>query len=189
MKRILVTGGAGFIGSAFVRWPLEQNPDDRVYRIATGIGQMRTHQYEKAAENGYRFVKVLALQSLGRTEEASILAQEYGSEGSIQTWFSQLNRSGQSQKLIEYLDGTGDIEIYHLAKDLGESKNLEAERKGKIADLKKNLAAWRTRTIAGMPIPNPSYDPARAHEWWNRRTGKPVDSTNRKRFPQTEKDQ
>ena len=91
-------------------------------------------------------------------------------------------------KLIEYLDGTGDIEIYHLAQDLGEKKNLLEERKGKIADLKRKLQNWRSQIIARMPIPNPSYDPKRAHEWWSMRTGKPVDSDNRKRFPQTEKD-
>ncbi len=91
-------------------------------------------------------------------------------------------------KLIEYLDGTGDVEIYHLANDIGETKNLLEERKGKIADLKKKLNAWREEVIARMPIPNPSYDPARAHEWWSMRNGKPVDSDSRKRFPQTEKD-
>lgn len=92
-------------------------------------------------------------------------------------------------KLIEYLDGSGDIELYHLADDLGERQNLKAERKGKVADLKKKLAKWRTETIARMPIPNPSYDPKRAHEWWSLRTGKPIDSASRKRFPQTERDQ
>ena len=91
-------------------------------------------------------------------------------------------------KLIEYLDGSGDIEIYHLAQDLGESRNLLAERKGKIADLKKKLFSWRESVLARMPLPNPSYDPERAHEWWSRRNAKPVDSDNRKRFPQTEKD-
>ncbi|MFK7849810.1 MAG: sulfatase [Akkermansiaceae bacterium] len=91
-------------------------------------------------------------------------------------------------KLIEYLDGTGDIEIYHLAKDLGETKNLVNERRGKAADLQAKLKAWRTEVIARMPINNPSYDPDRAHEWWSRRSGKPVNSDQRKRFPQTEKD-
>ncbi|MDF1813761.1 MAG: sulfatase [Verrucomicrobiales bacterium] len=91
-------------------------------------------------------------------------------------------------KLIEYLDGTGDIEIYHLANDLGETKNLVKERNGKVVDLKKKLAAWRNLVSARMPIHNPSYDPERAHEWWNLRSGKPVDSDGRKRFPPTEKD-
>jgi len=91
-------------------------------------------------------------------------------------------------KLIEYLDGTGDVELYHLASDLGETKNLVHERKGKAADLKRKLADWRVEVIARMPIPNPAFDPRRAHEWWSMRTGKPIDSDARKRFPQTEKD-
>lgn len=91
-------------------------------------------------------------------------------------------------KMIQYLDGSEDVEIYHLAHDLGETKNLAAERKGKIGDLSAKLKAWRTDVIARMPIPNPSYDPDRAHEWWSRKTGKPIDSDQRKRFPQTEKD-
>lgn len=91
-------------------------------------------------------------------------------------------------KLIEYLDGSGDVELYHLAKDLGEQKNLVEERKGKAADLKNKLRSWRVEVIARMPIRNPSFDPKRAHEWWSRRSGKPIDSDKRKRAPQTEKD-
>ncbi|MEM0970631.1 MAG: sulfatase/phosphatase domain-containing protein, partial [Verrucomicrobiota bacterium] len=91
-------------------------------------------------------------------------------------------------KLIQYLDGTGDVEIYHLANDLGETKNLKAERSGRIADLTKKLSAWRAEVSARMPIPNPSYDSDRALEWWSMRTGKPIDSASRKRFPQTEKE-
>ncbi len=33
MKRILVTGGAGFIGSAFVRWQLKQYPDVHIVNL------------------------------------------------------------------------------------------------------------------------------------------------------------
>ncbi len=91
-------------------------------------------------------------------------------------------------KLIEYLDGTGDVELYHLSQDIGETNNLASEMKGRTADLKKKLNAWRRETIARMPIPNPNYDPKRADEWWNMRTGKPVDSDSRKRFPPTEND-
>lgn len=91
-------------------------------------------------------------------------------------------------KLIEYLDGTGDIELYQITNDIGETKNLANEKKGRVADLKQKLNAWRQDVSARMPIPNPSYDPERAPEWWNTRNGKPVDSDNRKRFPPTEND-
>ena len=91
-------------------------------------------------------------------------------------------------KLIEYLDGTGDIELYHISQDLSESDNLADERKGKVADLKKKLSAWRNEVLARIPVLNPSHDPVRAPEWWSRRSGKPIDSSARKRFPATEKD-
>lgn len=91
-------------------------------------------------------------------------------------------------KFIEYLDGTGDVELYHLSEDIGETNNLASEKKGRVADLKKKLRDWRHQVIARMPIPNPHYDPRRAGEWWNMRTGEPVDSDSRKRFPATEKD-
>ena len=91
-------------------------------------------------------------------------------------------------KLIEYIDGTGDIEIYHISKDIGETTNLNEERRGKVADLQKKLKAWRSEVLARMPIPNPSHDPEREHEWWSLRSGKIIDSDSRKRFPQTEKD-
>ncbi|MGI9474632.1 MAG: sulfatase [Rubripirellula sp.] len=90
-------------------------------------------------------------------------------------------------KLIEYLDGTGDVELYQLSEDIGETKNLVGERAGRAADLKKKLNAWRQDVIARMPYPNPHYDEERAGEWWSLRTGRPVDSDSRKRFPPTEK--
>ena len=90
-------------------------------------------------------------------------------------------------KLIEYLDGTGDVEIYNLAEDLGETKNLVKQRAGRVADLKKKLQQWRQQVTARMPYPNPHYDEKRAGEWWRMRTGQPVDSGGRKRFPPTEK--
>ncbi|WP_298866512.1 sulfatase [uncultured Gimesia sp.] len=91
-------------------------------------------------------------------------------------------------KLIEYLDGTGDVELYQITQDIGESKNLASEKKGRVADLRSKLKAWRGDVIARMPIPNPNYDPKRADQWWSTRSGKPIDSDRRKRFPPTEKD-
>ncbi|MDF1746443.1 MAG: DUF4976 domain-containing protein, partial [Gimesia sp.] len=91
-------------------------------------------------------------------------------------------------KLIEYLDGSGDVELYQITQDIGESKNLAGEKKGRVTDLRQKLKAWRGDVIARMPIPNPNYDPKRADQWWNTRSGKPIDSDRRKRFPPTEKD-
>ena len=90
-------------------------------------------------------------------------------------------------KLIEYLDGSGDLELYHLTNDIGETKNLIKTKPGRTADLRKKLQSWRTEVLARMPIPNPNYSSERAHEWWSMRTGRPVPSETRKRFPPTEK--
>ena len=89
-------------------------------------------------------------------------------------------------KLIEFLDFTGDVELYDLQTDIGESKNLIEERKGVTAMLKTKLREWRLDVGARMPIRNPSHDPKRAHEWWSRRNAKPIDSSARKPFPRTE---
>ncbi len=92
-------------------------------------------------------------------------------------------------KLIEYLDGTGDVEFYNLSEDIGETNNLVKKNPGRAADLKKKLNQWRQQVIARMPYPNPNYDEQRADQWWSMRTGQPVDSKARKRFPPTEKGQ
>ena len=89
-------------------------------------------------------------------------------------------------KLIEYLDGTGDLELYKLSDDLAEAHNLKDKYPGRTADLKKQLSQWRVSVSARMPITNPGYDADRAHQWWSMRTGKPVNSDGRKRFPATE---
>jgi uncharacterized sulfatase len=89
-------------------------------------------------------------------------------------------------KLIEFLDLTGDVELYDLQADIGEKKNLINERKGVASMLKKKMQDWRYEVGARMPIHNPSYDPTRAHEWWSRRNGKPVNSSARKPYPPTE---
>ena len=89
-------------------------------------------------------------------------------------------------KLIEYLDGTDDVELYRLDVNLGETRNLKDMFPGRTADLKKKLGQWRVSVGARIPIVNPSYDADRAGQWWNMKTGKPVDSDNRKRFPPTE---
>ena len=67
-------------------------------------------------------------------------------------------------KLIEFFED-GKLELYDLAKDIGEKKNLAEKNPKKAAQLQKKLARWRTSVKAKMPTPNPDYDPARADEW------------------------
>lgn len=82
-------------------------------------------------------------------------------------------RSGD-WKLIEFF-GDGQLELYNLADDIGESRNLAGQMPEKAEQLKEKLAAWRNEVGARMPTPNPKHDPERAHEWWNRRTNQPID--------------
>ncbi len=91
-------------------------------------------------------------------------------------------------KLIEYLDRTGDVRLYNLESDLGETRNLAHTEKKQSESLLKKLRDWRYSVSARVPIPNPSFDPDRADEWWSMQTGKPIESHRRKRFPPTEED-
>ncbi len=85
-------------------------------------------------------------------------------------------------KLIEFFEEDA-LELYNLKDDIGEGENLADDRPDLAKRLQLLLAAWRERIGARMPTKNPKHDPARAHEWWSRRTGKPLDMESlRKRY-------
>jgi arylsulfatase A len=70
-------------------------------------------------------------------------------------------------KLIEYyettLAGSGaPLELFNLRDDPGETRNLASSEPKRVAALRTQLAAWRTRTGAQMPTVNPAFDPAKA---------------------------
>jgi arylsulfatase A-like enzyme len=70
-------------------------------------------------------------------------------------------RSGD-WKLIEFFE-SGTSELYHLADDPGESKDLSAAEPEKSAELLARLHAWQAATKAPRPSePNPAYDPSSA---------------------------
>jgi arylsulfatase A len=52
-------------------------------------------------------------------------------------------------KLIEFFD-TGEVELYDLRRDIGESKNLASLMPDKVATLRNILADWRIRVDASM---------------------------------------
>ncbi len=76
-------------------------------------------------------------------------------------------------KLIEFFED-GALELYHLAKDLGEADNVAKKYPERTAALQAALKAWRKEVQAQMPQRNPGYDPARAAEFWSRKTVSPT---------------
>jgi arylsulfatase A len=92
-------------------------------------------------------------------------------------------RAGQ-WKLIEFFDGS-PLELYNLRGDLGEAKNLSEQYPARARELQAQLAAWRTAVGARMTTENPKYEPSRAHQWWSRRTNKPLDIESMRRRYET----
>lgn len=90
-------------------------------------------------------------------------------------------------KLLEFFE-TGNVELYHLGKDLSESKNVAKEFPQKAEQMQKDLANWREVTGARMPTENPKHDPKLANQWWSRRTQMPLDiEAMRKRYDSKKK--
>ena len=61
-------------------------------------------------------------------------------------------------KLIETFDPEG-LELYNLDQDLSETTNLASSEPEKLAELKRELDAWRIEVGAERMHPNPDYDP------------------------------
>ena len=69
-------------------------------------------------------------------------------------------RAGDS-KLIEFFED-GHLELYNLARDIGERDNLASRDPRRAAELRAILAHWRETVHAAMPAVNPNYDPKTA---------------------------
>ncbi|MFN7933972.1 MAG: sulfatase [Bryobacteraceae bacterium] len=68
-------------------------------------------------------------------------------------------------KMIEFYED-GHTELFDIRQDIGERKGLARSMKAKVAELKRDLAAWRESVGAQMPVPTPdAYDPAKTEEW------------------------
>lgn len=66
-----------------------------------------------------------------------------------------------NHKLIEYYEDNR-LELYDLAADPAETKNLAGEMPEKAEELCRALHGWLLDVDAQMPTPNPGHDPARA---------------------------
>lgn len=59
-------------------------------------------------------------------------------------------------KLIKRYEGK-EFELYHLAEDIGEVKDLSEDRQEKVVELDKKLIQWLDRVQARLPKENPQY--------------------------------
>jgi hypothetical protein len=62
-------------------------------------------------------------------------------------------------KLVEHFED-GSAELYNLADDIREAKNLATAEPQRAEELRRRLHAWRTSVGAQMPTANPGFDAA-----------------------------
>lgn len=60
-------------------------------------------------------------------------------------------------KLIESFE-TGELELYHLANDIGETVDLAQQQPEKLAEMHRMLKGWRSSVGAEAMQPNPQYE-------------------------------
>ncbi|MFR9554197.1 MAG: sulfatase [Rikenellaceae bacterium] len=77
-------------------------------------------------------------------------------------------RKGNYKLIENFLDGS--IELYDVINDIGEVVELSKTQPEIAADLLNDLHKWQKDINAGMPTPNPNFDPLReqemAKDWW-----------------------
>ena len=61
-------------------------------------------------------------------------------------------------KLVEHFED-GRLELYNLAEDAGENRDLSRELPERRNELHRLLKKWRASVGAQMPTPNPDFDP------------------------------
>ena len=66
-------------------------------------------------------------------------------------------------KMLDFFDSEMP-ELYNLAEDIGETRDLAKSQPQRIKQMQARLASWREEVGAKLPVPNPKYDPARAGE-------------------------
>jgi arylsulfatase A-like enzyme len=74
-------------------------------------------------------------------------------------------------KLVEFFED-GRLELYNLAEDISEKRDLAAANPSRTKELHGMLKNWRASVNAQLPKPNPSWDPAREDHgyWWRTNT-------------------
>ena len=75
------------------------------------------------------------------------------------TWKPGASIRDGDWKLIEFYHYK-NFELYNLADDPGEQKDLAQSNPKKAAELRTKLATWQKQLKAKMPVPNPDFNPS-----------------------------
>jgi uncharacterized sulfatase len=67
---------------------------------------------------------------------------------------------------------TGELRLYDLAADLGETRDIAKEQAPLVVELDRRLSEYLKAVGAQMPAENASYDPAKAKPFEERKGGR-----------------
>lgn len=110
-------------------------------------------QQPKLHADGQSIVPLLKGKSIDSRELYWHYPHYHGS-----TWKPGASIRDGDWKLIAFYH-YDNVELYNLAEDPGEHKDLSKSNPAKVKELSAKLAAWQKRMKAKMPKPNPNYNP------------------------------
>jgi TolB-like protein/Tfp pilus assembly protein PilF len=94
---------------ALVDKALELQPENRSLRARRGFGLLMTSQFERLAEEGIRWQRMIALYYLGRIEEASIMAWEDANSGEdVGAVIGILVNTGKPEEAVRFFEERWD---------------------------------------------------------------------------------
>ena len=107
--RILSAEGNIAEGLLLTEKALELQPDDRAIAARHGVGLWATAQFERLTEVKPRFLQVVGLWRLDRTEEATIVAWELANSGQdVGSLIWLLANSGRQQEAVRFFEERWD---------------------------------------------------------------------------------
>jgi TolB-like protein/Flp pilus assembly protein TadD len=96
-------------GLVLIEQALELQPDNGPNIGMRGQALMVTAQYERLAEVGMPWQKIIALEQLGRTEEATLMAWKLAESGEdVETLIGLLANSGRADEMVRFFEERWD---------------------------------------------------------------------------------
>jgi len=125
--------------------------------LTVGLPGDRTTAAESPAKRPVSFVIIL-VDDLGWMD-LSCQRSRYSETPHIDRLAAQGMRftNGYAAMVESVDDAAGELDLFNLADDLGETKDLSKEMPEKVQQLDEQLTMWLRSTGAKLPKPNPEY--------------------------------